>query len=209
MGSKNGNGTRYDIEAIGRDYRAGVLSIREVARQHKIDHSYLLRIAKKDGWKRDLTQRIKEEVTRKLVTGDVTTPNVTDDEIVDTESKKVVQVLTLHRKDVQKSQGLVSLFQDQLNDAAINRDKIKDEIIDDTKGPEDGKPDLKRRGQMLRAVSLPAHAGVLRDLSVAQKNLIGLERQAYNMGDKGGGEGDEPPSIPIEFLPSPKRETEE
>ncbi|MNG38877.1 hypothetical protein D3C84_1267350 [compost metagenome] len=34
---------------------------------------------------------------------------------------------------------------------------------------------------MLKAVSLPLHAGVIRDLSTALKNLIPLERQAYNL----------------------------
>jgi len=38
---------------------------------------------------------------------------------------------------------------------------------------------------MMRAVSLPMHSGVIRDLSVAQKNLIGLERQAFGITDNG------------------------
>lgn len=37
---------------------------------------------------------------------------------------------------------------------------------------------------MLKAISLPSHAGVLRDLSTALKNLVPLERQAYNIKDE-------------------------
>lgn len=169
--------SRYDLEAIGRDYRAGILSIREVARQHEIDHSYLLRIAKTHRWKRDLSQRIKEEVTRKLVTSAVTVPSASDDEIIDTESERVTGVLKLHRKDVAKSQGLVTLLQGQLEEAATLRNEIEKTI-------EEGDTQAKQKGAMLRAISLPSHAGVLRDLSVAQKNLIYLERQAYSLEDK-------------------------
>ena len=34
---------------------------------------------------------------------------------------------------------------------------------------------------MRRAISLPQHAATLRDLTMAMKNLIGLEREAHNL----------------------------
>ena len=39
-----------DWEAIGIDYRAGLLSIRAVGRKHKIDEAQLRRYAKKKKW---------------------------------------------------------------------------------------------------------------------------------------------------------------
>jgi hypothetical protein len=53
---------------------------------------------------------------------------------------------------------------------------------------------------MLKAVSLPTHAGVLRDLSIAQKNLIYLERQAFNLNDKE--DADPVEKIQLEFITS-------
>lgn len=50
----------------------------------------------------------------------------------------------------------------------------------ETKGDETS----RRRTQLMRLVSLASHAGVLRDLSAAMKNLIPLERQAYNLDEQ-------------------------
>jgi hypothetical protein len=36
---------------------------------------------------------------------------------------------------------------------------------------------------MLRAVALPSRAGVIVNLSSAVRTLVGLERQAFNLGD--------------------------
>jgi len=47
---------QIDWEAIEKEYRAGMLSIREVARRNSVDHAYLIRTAKKEGWTRDYRQ---------------------------------------------------------------------------------------------------------------------------------------------------------
>lgn len=192
------NKSKYDWERIARDYRAGILSVREVARQQDVDHSYLLRIAKKNGWRRDLTARVKKEAAIKLVTGDVTTANAREDEIIEEKSDELVRVRQLHRSDIKKSLGIVKILQDQLISAAEHRAEIEEEIIEET-GPNEitGKINQKRRISMMRAVSLPAHAAILRDLSVAQKNLIGLERQAWNLNDTFDPDAEEITEIPI------------
>jgi hypothetical protein len=68
-----------------------------------------------------------------------------------------------------------------LREAATIRDELENTIKEATVGDKD----TNRRRAMLRAISLPTHARVLRDLSVAQKNLISLERQAYNLDEDG------------------------
>ena len=52
---KKNKPTDIDWETIENEYRAGMLSIREVARRNGVDHAYLIRTAKKKGWSRDLT----------------------------------------------------------------------------------------------------------------------------------------------------------
>ena len=60
-----------------------------------------------------------------------------------------------------------------------DREQIKEQIIEET--AEDR--DTKRRSQMLRAVSLPAHAGVATNLSKILKNLIPLQRLVWKIDD--------------------------
>ena len=48
-----------DWEAIERAYRAGLLSIREIASAQCITHGAINKRAKRDGWERDLKAKIK------------------------------------------------------------------------------------------------------------------------------------------------------
>ena len=48
-----------DWEAIERDYRAGVLSLREIAAEHDLTEAAIRKRAKRDGWSRDLSAKIQ------------------------------------------------------------------------------------------------------------------------------------------------------
>lgn len=50
---------RPDWEAIESAYRAGVMSIREIASQYEITHQAISKRAKKEGWERDLKAKVK------------------------------------------------------------------------------------------------------------------------------------------------------
>lgn len=61
---------KIDWEAIEREYRAGQLSIREVARKHGVSDTAIRKEAKAKGWKRDLADKVRkavrEEVFRRM-----------------------------------------------------------------------------------------------------------------------------------------------
>lgn len=92
MGKENKKRKTRDWEAIGLDYRAGLISIRAVGRKYDIDQAYLRREAKKRGWERDLTNEVRRAVRNKLVRNKVEinkeenkeeTKELTDDEVVE------------------------------------------------------------------------------------------------------------------------------
>ena len=77
-----------DWETIEREYRAGVLSRREIAMRHDVSEGAIRKRAKRDGLKRDLTARVQEKVRMELVRTQVRNPNArTDQEIVDEASQ--------------------------------------------------------------------------------------------------------------------------
>jgi len=166
-----------DWEVIGKEYRAGLLAIREIGRRHSISEAAIRKKANQEGWKRDLTQEVRSKVRENLVRNQVRTPNATDEEIVAEAAEIGVQVVESHRRDINQGRAMVSLLMGQLRDAANSRAEIEETI-------EATEEDIKRRNQLLRAVALPSHAAVVRDLSTAMKNLIALERQAFNLTDK-------------------------
>lgn len=178
---------KIDWEAIARAYRAGTLSIREIARQHDITDTYIRRRAKQDGWERDLTAQVAEKVRTALVRDTVRKDNArtdnpaTEREIVESAAAMVVQVVREHRVGIARGRGIVALLMEQLADVALTRPEIEATIEEETK--DDEFPD--RRNKMLKAVALPTHAGIIKDLTVAMKALLPLERIAFNIGDEG------------------------
>lgn len=52
--------SKPDWEAIETAYRAGVMSLREIAAQHGISEGAIRKRAKRDDWSRDLAAKVKE-----------------------------------------------------------------------------------------------------------------------------------------------------
>lgn len=170
-----------DWELIERDYRAGMMSLREIGKVHGISDTAIRKKAKAAGWERDLTEKVNEKVRTELVRSQVRTANPqTEREIIEAAAATVVQVVRGHRKHITRQIELVDLLTEQLVGAAGNREDIEDEIFAETAADENG----KRRAAMLKAVSLPSHTSAVVSLSNALKTLVGLERQAFNVKDE-------------------------
>jgi len=184
--------TQIDWEGIEREFRAGQLSVAEIGRQYSISHTAINKKAKKEGWKRDLANKVRERIKEKLVAdvvSKVSAPNAsaTETETIEAAAERGADVVRLHRKDIHHGRRMAGLLMGQLEEFAGKRSDIEDTICAETADDSNN----KRRNQMLKAVSLPAHAGTLRDLATAMKNFIALERQAFNL------DVDEPPEKPM------------
>lgn len=182
-----------DWEAIEREYRTGQFSNVELGKRFGVSESAIRAHGKRYNWKKDLVKRVQKGIKERLVRDEVRDPNASDEEIAQAAIERGVEIQKSHRVDIGQSQVVVGLIRSQLSQAATFRDKIEDDIYDETDG--DKKP--QRRNAMMAAVSIPKHAGVIRDLSVALKNLVGLEREAFNLDEKRSQEGDDHDSIEI------------
>lgn len=169
-----------DWESIEREYRAGQLSIAEIGRINGISHVAILKRAKRDGWQRDLSQRIKQAVTARLVTDGVTGTNTR--EAVEAAASRGVEVVRQHRRAIGRGRDLTLRLLDELDAATTKVGELQAMIEADTISDKTS----QRRNAMMRAVELPSRAGVIKDLSAAAKNWVSLERQAFSLGDEGG-----------------------
>lgn len=178
-----------DWELIERDYRAGMLSIREIAKAHDISDTAIRKKAKAEGWERDLTEKIQEKVRTELVRGPVRTANPqTEKEIVETAAATVVQVVRSHRKRITAQTELVDLLTHQLIGVAGKREDFEEAIEEETAADKTG----ERRAKLMKAISLPTHASTAVNLANALKTLVGLERQAFNIQDEPERKNDSP-----------------
>jgi len=168
---------KIDWELIEMEFRSGQLSIREIARQHGCGESTIRKTMKVNGVVRDLSQRVAEKVRTELVRGMRTATPETEQEIIDTAAARAVEVVRSHRIRIKTGSIVVEKLFAQLEEVIDNREEIEEAIEIETADDKDP----NRRNMMLRAVSLQANASTTVSLSASLKNLIGLDRLAFNL----------------------------
>lgn len=178
---------RADWEAIERDYRAGVLSVREVAKIYGISEAAIRKRATKEGWERDLSEKVKNEVRTALVREEQVRKGShpydvrTENEIVANAAAQVVAVVKGHRSSIQKMSAVVASLLEEVNAQTINREAFEElgELLrSDDPNMQDRRNDLYNK-----IISGSNRIDGVKKLSEAMKNLIQLERQAFNIGD--------------------------
>jgi hypothetical protein len=164
-----------DWEAIEREFRAGQLSVSEIGRIYGVSHTAILKKAKKLGWTRNLAQRVREEVSARLVSDEVSA--TTARETIEAAAERVIQLVREHRRDIRTGREAVSALVTELREVTHDRNVIEADVEAETTEDTNG----RRRAAMLRAVSLGSRASIAASLSVALKNLISIERQAFGL----------------------------
>lgn len=169
-------------DGIQAEYRAGNKSNVVLAASYGLSEAAIRKRAKRDGWQRDLSAAVKEATKEALVMDAVRRVRAddqarSDQDIIDAAAEESAGIVRRHRRDIGRLADTVRVLGEQLADAAESRERLI-EIIKATSSPKAP----KAAEAMRRAVSLPTHATVARDLTTAAKTLISLERQAFDLG---------------------------
>lgn len=191
-----------DWERIEQLYRAGVLSLREIAAACPgSNHMAIARRAKKLGWTQDLAAKIKAKaedlVTRQLVTESVTAGRaVTDRSVIEANAQAIVNVRLGHRTDISRSRRLANKLLDELEAMTDDNGTLR-ELIDQLADAE-GPSALLEIAQ--KVAGLPGRSKVMKELSETLKTLILLERQAYSLDTLPDGGESVDASLTISFV---------
>lgn len=175
-----------DWERIESDYRAGLLSVREIAAAQGVSHVAIAKRAKRFGWERDLQAKIKAKaealVTTATVTSLVTTERaVTDKAIIEANAEVIANVRLLHRKDIGRARTLAMSLLAEL-EAQTNNRELLDELGEVLGGDEDNNGVSDKMLALYHAItSLPGRTKTMKDLGDTLHKLIALEREAYNI----------------------------
>lgn len=144
-----------DWEAVEAAYRAGSLSVRAIGEAHGVTHVAIGKRAAKEGWQRDLSEKVraatKAKVTKAVTTDGYQSKAVTDDEIIEEASDQLTAVVLSHRKGLARWQAIADKLNDTLSDMSVAPDAV---------------------GEFSRALN----AGV-----DAQLKIIKGQRQAFNL----------------------------
>lgn len=185
-----------DWERIEADYRAGVLSVREIAASQGISHTAIQKRAKVESWERDLGAKIKAKadrlVAKREVAKQVAAERVeTDRLIVEANAEVIAQVRLNHRSDIARARKLCMSL---LAEIEVETDNLElFEELGDLLRAEDDKGQDKRNDVYRRVISGASRIDSMKKLADALKVLVGLEREAYGIDSdqKGAGGGDE------------------
>lgn len=158
---------QIDWEKVEGFYRAGKLSLREIARAYECGESSIRKRAKAEGWTRDLSVRIEEAVRSKLVRSEVRTADAaTEKGIIEANAQAILSIRLSHREDINRAkQMVVRLFHEVDNARAQDGEK------------QDGE------NQPAEILTLPQRVDCTKKLTEAAKTLITMEREAWGITD--------------------------
>ncbi|MCU6671485.1 hypothetical protein M8013_22450 [Enterobacteriaceae bacterium H4N4] len=165
--------TKPDWEAIESAYRAGVMSLREIASQHGISEGAIRKRAKRDEWSRDLNAKVKEradDLVRKAeVRKQVRSETVLSERVLIEATAEVIATVRMeHRGDIRRARTLANALFDELEAECADVEALR------TLGQLMLDVDEKGRDRLNELYHF-----IIETL----KNLIGLERQAYSMNE--------------------------
>ena len=179
-----------DWEAIESAYRAGLMSLREIAAQHGISEGAIRKRAKRDDWSRDLSAKIKERaddlVRKQEVRKQVRTESALSERVLIEATAEVIATVRMeHRGDIRRAREITNALFDELGAECADVGALRKlgELMFE---PDDNGSDLLNEIYQ-SIISMPERVKSIKALSDALKNLISLERQAY---DIDGPEGD-------------------
>lgn len=176
-----------DWEAVEREYRGGILSLREIAELHPgTNHVAITRKAKKEGWERNLAEKIKAKaealVTKQSVTAGVTERGrVTEQQVIETNAQAIVNVRLSHRAGLCEGREIIRSMMAELfaQCGEENADLLR-QLGDMMRSPDEFGND-KLNDLYMKIVSLPGRAKTMKDLADSMVKLIDKERQAFDI----------------------------
>lgn len=175
-----------DWERIELDYRAGLLTLREMGARHGVAESAIRKRAKRDSWVRDLSAKIKAKaddlVRKQEVRKQVRTEErVSELREIEIGAEAIARIKLAHRTDIARSRALAMKLLEELEIQTDNLDLMK-QLGELMHAPDENGKD--RLNDLYRkAIELGSRTGVMKALGDTLKTLVGLERDAYGIAE--------------------------
>lgn len=179
-----------DWERIEQLFRAGLLSVREIAAACGVSHTAINKRSKADGWDRDLNAKIKAKadslVSKREVSTKVSTETLaTERGIVEANAEVIADIRLAHRGDISRSRRLTNKLLDELEALTDDQGTIKELIAQLKDGDhEDGEAMSDMLALANKMGALPTRTKTMKELAETLKTLVVLERQAYGLDEK-------------------------
>ena len=179
-----------DWERIEQLFRAGLLSVREIAVACGVSHTAINKRSKAEGWDRDLNAKIKAKadslVSKREVSTKVSTETLaTERGIVEANAEVIADIRLAHRGDISRSRRLTNKLLDELEALTDEQGTIKQLVAQLEDGDhDDGEAMADVLALAHKMGALPTRTKTMKELAETLKTLVVLERQAYGLDEK-------------------------
>jgi len=161
----------YDWEAVERDYRLGLHSLRELSARHGPSEGAIRKKAKAEGWSKDLSAQIRQRVREKACRAAAPEDKAASDaEIVETAADACTEIIRGHQRLLMQAKTLAETLMDRLGEQL-----------------EKGTMTVQLKSGETDEVDVPLdYAGkTLGNATMALERVVRLERQAYGLDEAG------------------------
>jgi hypothetical protein len=172
-----------DWEAVEREYRAGIRSLRDIGAEFGVSDAGILKRAKKEEWQRDLTERIRAKAEAKvsaaLVSEKVSAESNANERIVVEASAQVLaDALLGQRRDVSRSRSIVQKLFDELEAQGDGLEELAmlGEALES--GDEEKLAQIARK-----VIAFPSRVDSAKKLAESLRTLVELERKVLRIKD--------------------------
>jgi hypothetical protein len=175
-----------DWEAVEREYRAGIRSLKDIGDEYGVSAPGILKRAKKEEWTRDLTAKIKAKADAKvnaaLVNDSVNEQSkVTERELVDVVAGAQASVQIGQRKDVTRARGIVQKLFAEIEGQIDGLEELSE--LGELMRREDDRGQDKLNDLYQKIIAFPSRVDSAKKLTESLRIAVELERKVWRIKD--------------------------
>lgn len=173
-----------DWEAVEREYRAGIRSLKHIGAEFGVSDAGIIKRAKKDGWERDLAAKIKAKaealVSATVVSKEVSAQTkIAEKQVIEANAEMMASVIRSHHKALRRLGEIIDLLFERLEHELQGTElfeQLGDLIQSADEGGQDKLNDLYRK-----VIALPTQTDTAKKLAETMKTHIELERKVFKI----------------------------
>lgn len=182
-----------DWERIEADYRAGMLSVREIAKRQGVSHVAIQKRAEREGWERDLSGKIRAKadavIAKKAVVEE--SPGLSKEltaAVIKENGEQLASVMLTQRRSVARAHKLCVSLLEELEATTTNPELFS--TLGEFLREEGGDAAAKRSAAFEKVMTFTSRVDNMKKLGETLRNLVTVERDIYGLNNP------EPPPPP-------------
>lgn len=182
---------QVDWELVEKNYRAGLLSLREIAKDAGITEGAIRKRAKKDCWERDLSEKIQQRAKELVRKQSVRVPSTqltpaTEKQVVEDNAQAAADVVMRHRTGLTRLGILRDNLLGEIEAITDNRELFEQlgELMDQSGVDANGRFKQDKQNEIYRKViGITDRIDSTKKLVEIDEKLRKGEREAFNLDD--------------------------